>query len=662
MGQIEINFELLDLFNEEEINIVCKNTELALFLTPIKDKRYEKYAKNLGRLDKKSALVQKLLPGIAFKLYKKGEKPFKEAIATQLIWYRDKFIEVLSKRIEPAICVEDVAKYDAKSIAELYFKFLDNSTAYISVDLFFIFLKLQDIIIEETTRHSIEEEIKNIDTARALENKYKAKIHAALKEQEKRLYADFEQKEQKLRRQIEEKNILYSELSEKLKISEQRLQEVENVTLAERKRREAEWLSEYERELAARKRADNIQWEKATSEAEGKYQELLVDLETKAKKRSAELEEQYHMQLKSSKQMLSDEFAELKSKIAGLIEKKVLLDQQIDCLEQRKRELDGYIQKLKNIENKYFDSFEQRIINRKIDTLIFQKLGFENRGDNASRTVPLTIANTSDAFLIPAETFSENVEYGETVSSIEDFFEDYRVNISLNFDNETEIAGVVLASILARMGIVAIDKVCDYLAEALAALLDLSSPLTIIIDSEKESLKALIDVINESDSQVICLKGILDTYNEILFMRLCEICNGKFLFFTVSNLANLKMMSKAMMNYAVVIDVEKELHFPEDDCILIGNHDLKPFIPKLDMRKSREIYKNTFNRLVVNGYIKKSTAIEYSKLLQLYFMIVGGVTLVESIQKGIICACDFCCEDENLMDVLNKSGITVSIE
>ena len=142
MRKIEISLELLDLFNEEEINTVCKNADLTLFLIPIKDKRYTKYAKTLGRLDKKSALVQKLLPGIAFNLFKKGEEPFKTAIATQLDAYRKKLGEAISKCMDPAICVDDIKAYNTKEMAELYFKILDISATDISIDLFFIFLNL----------------------------------------------------------------------------------------------------------------------------------------------------------------------------------------------------------------------------------------------------------------------------------------------------------------------------------------------------------------------------------------------------------------------------------------------------------------------------------------------------------------------------------------
>lgn len=300
------------------------------------------------------------------------------------------------------------------------------------------------------------------------------------------------------------------------------------------------------------------------------------------------------------------------------------------------------------------------MIERKIETAIFKKLGFEKHGNQENAAV--TEANTSNAVVVPANILSENVEYGEDVACIGEFFDDFKVNISLNFDNETEIAATVLAGVLNGMGIVAVDKVCDYLSNALAALLCSSSPLVINIDSEKESLKGLVDIISENKSRVVCIKGILDNYNEILFTRICEVCRGKYLFFSICDLENLKMMSKATMKYATVVDVENELHFPTDDCILIGNHELTPFIPKMERKKSQEIYRNTFHRLVIKGYMKKLTAIEYSNFLQLYFRLVEGTVLGEIVQKSVIYACDFCLNDENLSDILNKSGITVSVE
>ncbi len=660
MSKSDIRFELLDLFNEDEIRIVCKNTDLNLFLIPIKEKRYAKYARMLGRLDKRSISVQKLLPKIAFDLFKKDEEPFRAAVATQLERYEKKFIEAISKGTKPKICLDDIRGYDARAMANLFFIIYDFFAEDISFELFLIILKLQDITIDEDLHPDIEKEIAIIRESRCIAEKYKAELLGEFKEQERKLNAEFENQKRELRKQIDNARVSDRKTQEKLHDTEQRLQKYEKMMQDERKRLEAEWLSEYEKEFEARKMADDLRWKTASEEAEAKHQKLLSDLEIDVEKRRAELEESYQKQLKSSKENLTGELEELTSQVTELAKKKESLDAQIHSLAQRQSELSSYIHELENIEEKYFESFEQRMIERKIETTILKKLGFEKQGNQENASV--IVASMSNAVVVSASALLENVEHGENVTCIGDFLEDFKTNISLNFDNETDIAGTVLASVLNGMGIVAADKVCDHLSNALAALLCLSSPLVINIDSEKESLKGLLDIINANESQVVCIKGILDNYNEILFTRICEVCRGKYLFFSISDLENLKMMSKAIMKYATVVDAENELHFTEDDCILIGNHDLTPLIPKMERKKSQEIYKNIFHRLVMKGYMKKSTAIEYSNFLQLYFTLIDGTVLGEVVQKSIIRACDFCLDNENLVDVLNKSGITVSIE
>lgn len=660
MVKSDIRFELLDLFNEDEISIVCKNADLNLFLIPIKDKRYAKYAKMLGRLDKKSISVQKLLPKIAFDLYKKGETPFRAAVAAQLEEYGEKFIEAISKDVKPEVGIDDIKGYDARAMANLYFIIYDFFAVDMSFDLFLVILKVQNISVDKGILPEIEKEIAIIRESRCIAEKYKEKLLDEFKERERKLNAEFENQKQELRKQINNARESSRKAQEKLRDTEQKLHKYESMTQDERKMLEAEWLSEYEKSLDVRKASDDLRWKTAFGEAEAKHQKLLSDLEIDAERRRVELEESYQKQLISSKENLTGELAELTSQVAELAEKKKSLDVQISSLEQRQSELSSYIHGLENIEEKYFESFEQRVIERKIETVIFKKLGFEKCSYQGNAFV--TVANTCNAVVAPANALLENVEYGEDVACIGEFFDDFKINISLNFDNETEIAGIVLAGVLNGMGIVAVDKVCDYLSNALAALLCLSLPLVINVDSEKVSLKGLLDIISANESQVVCIKGVLDNYNEILFIRICEACKGKYLFFSIADLERLKIMSKAMMKYATVVDVENELHFPTDDCILIGNHDLTPFIPKLERKSSQEIYKDTFHRLVIKGYMKKSTAIEYSNFLQLYFKLVEGTVLGEIVQKSIICACDFCLKDDNLSDVLNKCGITVFIE
>lgn len=288
-------------------------------------------------------------------------------------------------------------------------------------------------------------------------------------------------------------------------------------------------------------------------------------------------------------------------------------------------------------------------------------MGYEGAHNGVHTSAPIITENSSDVVVIQPKIFSENASYGEAVNSIEDFFDDFRENISINFENETEITGTVLAAIANNMAVISVDKVCTNLSEAIAALLHLSTPLIINIDSEKENFKKIIDTIDDSESQVICVKGVLDNYNENLFIRICEVCREKHLFFSVANIDKLGMMSKAIMNYAIVVDVEQELQFSTDEYILVGDHDLKPLIPKLNMKKSKEIYKKNFSRLVTGGYLKKAAALEYSNLLQFYMEFMDGTVLGDIIQRTIVNACDFQSEDEGLKDILSRSGITIPV-
>lgn len=659
MSKSGINFELLELLDEEEISIVCKNADLALFLIPIKDKRYTKYAKKLGRLDKKSALVQSFLPGIAFNLYKKGEEPFRAAVATQLECFRDKFFEATTNCMEPSVSIDEIKAYNANDLAEFYFRIVEISVTDVSVEMFFVFLKLHDICIQGEFRVEVEKEIEKILQMKNLEEKHKVEVANALKEQEKRLSAEFEQEKRDLKKQIEDKARLQRELKEKLDSAEEKIQKYENLSQVEKKKQKEEWFSEYEKEFAERKAADDLQWKTAFAEAEQKHEELVSRLEDEAEQKKVELETEYQQKQRSEEERLSSELAGLRSQVKELTDNKVSLSQQVNALEERKVALGNQIDELESIEEKYFDSFEKRIVEKRIDTLIFQKLGFESNNNEVHTAIQTISENDSDIVTIHPKSFSVNASYGETVDSIEDFFDDFRENISVNFENETEITGSVLAALANGMAVISVDKVCTNLSEAIAALLDLSTPLIINIDSEKDNFKKIIDTINGCDSQVICVKGILDNYSENLFIRICEICREKHLFFSISNLEKLGMMSKAIMNCAIVVDVEHELQFATDEDILIGDHDLKPLIPKLDMKKSKEIYKKNFSRLVTGGYLKKTVALEYSNLLQFYMEFMDGAVLGDVIQKTIIKACDFQSDDEVLKDILSRSGITI---
>lgn len=662
MSKIETNFELLELFNEEEINIVCKNADLTLFLMPIKDSRYSKYAKKLGRLDKKSVLVQTLLPGIAFHLYKKGEEPFRVAVATQLESFRNKFFEAITNCMELPVGIDEIKTYGVKNMSEFYFRLLEISVTDIPVELFFIFLKLHGICISAEFRLEVEKEVEKILQVKQIEDTHKIEVAKALKEQEKKLLAEFEQEKYDLKKHIEDKARIQRELKEKLVFAEQKIQKYENLTQTEKKKQKEEWLSEYEKEFKERKAADEIHWKNLLVEAEQRHEELVSELERKAEQKKTELEIEYSERQRIEEEKLAKESLKWKLQVDKLIESETQLNQQVRALEEQKELLDRHINELESIEEKYFENFEKRIVEKRIDSLIFEKLGYSDGYMREKRETLRISENGADIVLTQPKSYSGNFTYGELVNSIEDFFDDFRDNISMNFDSETEIAGAVLAATANNMSVISIDKVCTNLSEALAALLDLSTPLIISIDSGKGVFKEIVDTINNCESQVICIKGALDMYNENLLIRICEACRGKYLFFSVTNLEKLKMMSKEIMNCAVVIDAEHELKFSTDKNILIGDHYLKPLLPNLSIKKSKGIYNKNFSRLVAGGYLKKVAALEYSNLIQLYIEFTDGNTLGDIIQKAVINACDFPIVDKALKDLLARCEITVPVK
>ena len=62
--------KLLELLDEEEINVVIQHVDINLLLMPMKRNQitYSQQVKRLGRMDAKTSLVQKLLPGMVVTL------------------------------------------------------------------------------------------------------------------------------------------------------------------------------------------------------------------------------------------------------------------------------------------------------------------------------------------------------------------------------------------------------------------------------------------------------------------------------------------------------------------------------------------------------------------------------------------------------------------
>lgn len=654
-------FAILEQFSDDEINIVCKNADLNLFLGVIRRKKYEKYAKSLGRLDKKSSLVKTVLPRTAFTLYKKGDNEFCKVISQQLYIFRDNFQNIMKKIVDPSVTEAEIKEYDDIAMARFYFRIISVSDMDIPVELFYIFLKLHGISVPEESKISIEKIVDVIREERKNAKEEKVQMATDLNEREKEIALEYEKKKRELKTQLEEKTQVINKLQSRLNNTEQELNKYIAMTQRDRERLEKEWRSKYESEFEEKKTADELKWKQETEEMKKAQEDLIVAMGVEAQQKSLELEENYQKKYEQEEKNFSKKREEYRLKLQEMEEEISSLKVQISELDDKKNKEINYIQTLEETEGKYFESFEQRILSKKIDDLIFEKLGYVKDGNHEKENMPINISTDSEIMIVPGIPLVDHAEYGEEIYSITDFFEDYSDNVSLNFDSATDIASVVLAAVFSGLKIIAADCVCDNLAESMSALLNTCSPLQVEVCSNKYSLKMMVRAINESDSQVVLVKGLLDNYDESLMIRLCELCKGKYLFFSISNLCNLDMFSKNLLNYAVVIDAEKMLHFPEEKSILIGNHDVKAYIPKINLKKCKEIYKKVFNKLAVNNLISKTAGINYTYFLHLYYEMTESDVMGDIIQRSILFACDLTAKEETRNNILKKCGFSIPL-
>lgn len=667
MNKSNVNYKLLDLLNDEEISVVCKCMDLTPFITLLKHKEYEKYTKKLGRLDKHSQLVQKLLPGIAFNLYKKGDEAVKGELAIFLQGRQEIFIQAISECMDPAITIEEIKAYGTEQIVNFYYKFQEVSVADLSREFVFVLLKLNGIAFNDDKYHEIDNLIDQKEQYLKLVNQHKIKTEKALKSQEKQISVKYEHKYEEqlgeLRKKVDDYRRLYHESQNQAKKFQADLDKLQDLMNNNKEDLEAHWYSQYESEFERRKEADERSIREERKAAELRLKERLAGLEDEYYHRKEELEMEYQAQEKAYVEASAEKLEELNKQVNTIKQEKTDLETEIRTLQIQADGLKNRIEKLNEDERLYFETFDQRILNWKIDSILLNKLGVIGQTPSIQLEVPsITTDSKSKDFVIPAKAITHNVEYGHSIKELEDFFDDLDDNILLNFDHPAEVTNLILATVLNGLGIIAERCVCNHISVALSALLDLSTPLTIDANLVDISTKKVIDTINNSDSQVICINGVLDKYDEGMFTAICNECKEKYIFYSISNISDMNMMSKTLFNYAVVVDIEDRLHFPENENILIGNNVISQFAQEFDMKNGLELYKKTFERLVTHKYLKKSTALRLCQMVQTYYTITSGNSLGDILQKSIVYACDFSNADENLDELLAKCGITVTME
>mgnify|MGYP006922140816 FL=1 len=176
----EISRDILSLLSESDIRILIKSFDLREMLEPFKknSKTYAKYISRLGRLDTKSVMLKKNLPNVVYELYKKNDINICALISLNANKSKRILLEALE---ENHIKLDYFKENSAPQIVETLITLGGKEESSIDIDLFFVQLKMNKVVIEDTKIVQIKEEWQKHIELVILEKRIKKEIEDAVR-------------------------------------------------------------------------------------------------------------------------------------------------------------------------------------------------------------------------------------------------------------------------------------------------------------------------------------------------------------------------------------------------------------------------------------------------------------------------------------------------
>lgn len=650
-----IKSDLLDLLDEKELAIACKNADLEFFLAPMKNnpKLYAKYTKSLGRLDKKSPLVKKLMPKYACELYSKGDEKYCSAFGFALSGLKRTFEDACKKCSD--VEVSHIREYDTDSLVKLYSQVSEVLTMEVSCELYIVFLKLQGVCFEEDKLVELETQIENVIEHNKTQKAHEKEIEDALKKQEKLLNSQFDQEKERYHK---EKKKLSKENGDLKKLIQELNRQVECC-----KQREE---NEHQRIIEEWNKSAEKECEKIRKEQEQKlsqiYKEELAGVRRKVEEEKEKQEKILNSELEKIRADNKAEQEKLTGNISELENEKNRLLQMKDSLNHELVMLKENLERQRKIEDEFFENIDKRVYEKKLDEALVKKLKYNSECQNDSKsempetTMP-TVTVADDIQIYESSLKKDEIEECESVYSLSDFEADLRDNISLYFEEAMDISFTAVSALVLRKTIIVEQSVAYTLAKCISSITSASMPCCIRIhDAVSANLTEVIDVINKQTNKTILIDGVLDKYDESLFAAICSECEDRHLIFAVSDINNLKLCSKVISNFAIVLDIEEYFTYESSDPLLIADNDIYSLLGEISQEQCRSYYDKVFRGLVSKKIIGKKNSIDFSKMLYVYYSLVEKEIIYDVMKKSILHCCDI--EDEqDIEKILVRAGL-----
>ncbi|GEM_PF-4334525 len=538
----EIDYGILDKLTEEDLDIVSNNIDLDILLHPIKHntKHYSRYTRILGRLDRRSALVQKNMPKIALELFHKEDKNFYHIFALEVMKLKNVFMEIVETDLEDNVTLEDLTDYSIEEYIVLLSQ-IDNLPKHnIDIRLFILQLKLNGLEIDNNKELDLVNQWRYHSGVKKLKEEFQIEKELLIKENK----IDTSKKLKNLKVHFETL-LTEKECNEKLlsECIEKREEEIVNLKGE---------LTDKNNELlnAKSENLENTEHVNSMMEECSKHLETIESLQTLLNKQNKE----YFVELQK----------EWEVKNSTLIEENLNIEEQIvnkqsvvDELSQKENELLISLESMKKRMDSYAINIEQQITNKLVAATV-EKINESNKPKRS-----IAYGGLSDLYIIEGSTVPHNTllsDNDEFLDMVDDNLENVGCKSKSNdfIDNISATINTNLVPLLCGFG--ARKVAMAYIAARYA-----EHPTVISIPNGFTNTGQLESAINESKTECVIIEDAFGKMSENILLPILRNNLKKQLFFCCEDINDLKYVDKYYYNYIQLTKITKMNNFNSEE-------------------------------------------------------------------------------------------------
>lgn len=551
-----LNYSLLEKLSDEDIKVISRNIDLELLLHPIKQnsKKYAKKSSILGRLDKKSSLVQKNMPGLAYDLYKKNDINYVKLFAIEVSKFKNNLINIIAEFTNNEVTIENMKLYSCDDYLSLLNELVGQSGNLLDLNLFFIQLKLNEVNVSDEIKKCIYFAWERIEENKHVKIEAEKEIEKVKREQ-KNIAKD----------QIKANKVQFTDKISSLQELQQKMKDAidEKQADIDEKQNVISYLIVDGNEKDAQ--IENLK-EKLLKQKE---QNKIIIQENKVLSHNIEvLDVQIHSELAKSKEEWKKQWEvenqNLITENEGLLNRIKIINLEIFDKKNEYEELQLSLEKTKKNIEEYTE-----ILQNKMNTPV-QKDELEYRNYDVVQNQ--TNSMTYNALLVEEGyvdvALQKCCNYQEFQSIVEDNFK----NVGYNRKNEI-LQNEISAAINSRL----IPLLCGYgsrkIATAYLAARYGEMPSIISLPNGFGNTRELAYAINDVCTKSVIIEDLFGRMSENVILPILRKKNEKQIVFCCEDTSELKYIEKYFFNYIQLIKIEKMYNNGDSVNIAYSNAD-----------------------------------------------------------------------------------------